>query len=184
MLSEYKKNEDQLFLICKNNDSSFDGDFYLGVLSTKIYCLPSCKAKMPLRKNIKFYKEKSEAVSDGLRGCKRCRSEFYPLTQPQWLDILLEKIENTIDHKLEKTELEKIANVDISTIRRYFKRYFGSTLGDYHRKIRLEYAKELIKNGTPILDLPYLTGFSSLSGFRSAFYKEFGKTPGEIKNDK
>ncbi|MHA2101095.1 MAG: Ada metal-binding domain-containing protein [Candidatus Kariarchaeaceae archaeon] len=183
MLSEYDKNEEDLFIICKSNDSSFDGEFYLGVLSTKIYCLPSCKAKMPLRKNIKFFKEKGEAINEGLRGCKRCRSEFYPLTQPLWLNPLLTRIRELTNRKLEDDELEKIANVNISTIRRYFKSYLGSTLGDFHRKIRLQYAYELIMQATPILDLPYMTGFSSLSGFRSAFQKEFGKTPGEVKND-
>ncbi|MCE7734931.1 MAG: hypothetical protein GPJ54_08650, partial [Candidatus Heimdallarchaeota archaeon] len=123
MLSEHSVNEDEMYHICKNNDSSYDGYFYLGVLSTKIYCLPSCKAKMPLRKNIRIYKEKDEAVKDGLRGCKRCRSEFFPFTQPSWLQLIIDLIGENKERKIEDDELESIAGVNISTIRRYFKRY-------------------------------------------------------------
>lgn len=183
MLSEHHTTDEDFYHICKNNDSSYDGHFFLGVLSTKIYCLPSCKAKMPLRKNIRIYKKKEAAVQDGLRGCKRCRSEFFPFTQPPWLKLILDLIEENKDRKIEDDELELLAEVNISTIRRYFKRYQKSTLGDHQRKIRLDYAMILIKQGVSILDVPYMTGFSSLSGFRSAFQKEFGKTPGEVKID-
>lgn len=183
MISGNLDYEEKLFSICNNNDPSFDGQFYLGVLSTKIYCLPSCKAKMPLRKNVRFYVEREKAINDGLRGCLRCKSEFYPTTQPTWLQPIIDFIEKNKDRKIEDDELELIADVNISTIRRYFKIYQQSTLGDHQRKVRLEYAKLLIKQGTSILDIPYMTGFSSLSGFRSAFKKEFGKNPGEIKND-
>lgn len=183
MLSEHLANEDELYHICKNNDSNYDGSFFLGVLSTKIYCLPSCKAKMPLRKNIRMYKKKEEAVSDGLRGCKRCRSEFFPFTQPPWLQLILDHIQENKDRKVEDEELESLAEANISTIRRYFKRYKKSTLGDHQRKIRLNYAMILIKQGISILDIPYMTGFSSLSGFRSAFQKEFRVTPGEVRID-
>lgn len=180
MLSEYAGNEEEMFSICKNNDSSFDGKFYLGVLSTKIYCLPSCKAKMPLRKNVRFYPSRERAINDGLRGCKRCRSEFYPLTQPEWFSSVLVSIHEAKDRKITDKDLEQIANVNISTIRRYFKQYLETTLGEYSRKIRLEFALKLIKDGVSILEIPYMTGFSSLSGFRSAFQKEFGITPGAV----
>lgn len=174
--------EEDLYNLCAECDPTYDGKFFLGVLSTKIYCLPSCKAKMPLRKNIKMFSTREEAVNFGLRGCKRCKSEFYPFTQPSWYNPLLEFIDKIKDRKVTSKELEDLTNVNISTIRRYFKHYQGSTLSGYHRRIRLEYAKQLLLNGESLLDIPYLTGFSSLSGFRSAFFNEFGKNPGELKN--
>jgi AraC family transcriptional regulator of adaptative response / DNA-3-methyladenine glycosylase II len=69
----------------RRNDASYDGRFYVGVHSTGIYCLPSCKAKLPLLKNIVFYKTREEAIAAGLRGCKRCKSEQFPDVLPDWL---------------------------------------------------------------------------------------------------
>ena len=77
-------------------DASYDGKFWLGVLSTKIYCLPSCKARFPLEKNVVFFSTREEAIKNGLRGCKRCKSEFYPFIEPKWLD----KIKHYMNHNL------------------------------------------------------------------------------------
>ena len=56
-----------------HRDSSHDGQFFIGVLSTGIYCRPSCPARRPLRKNVRFYRSPAEAERDGLRACLRCR---------------------------------------------------------------------------------------------------------------
>ena len=173
-----KLNEQELYDICKENNESYDGIFWLGVLTTKIYCLPSCRAKMPLKKNVKYFVNRQDAIEFGLRGCKRCRSEFYPNTQPDWLNGIIISFESNKDRKFKEEELENISSVNYSTINRYFKNYLKTTPMAFHRKIRLNHGKKLIINGTTLLDIPYLTGFSSLSGFRSAFLKEFGINPG------
>jgi methylphosphotriester-DNA--protein-cysteine methyltransferase len=160
-------------------DKAFDGRFYVGVLSTKIYCLPSCKAKMPLAKNIKFFENRELAESAGLRGCKRCRSEFFPFTQPPWFDDILVFMQSNKQERIREQELMELASVDISTIRRYFKNYLNTTPMVYHRKIRLQYSKELIDQGVDHAIVQYNAGFESLSGFREAFEKEFGILPGE-----
>jgi AraC family transcriptional regulator of adaptative response/methylated-DNA-[protein]-cysteine methyltransferase len=54
-------------------DSAQDGEFFFGVLTTGVYCRPSCAARRPLRENVRFYREASEAERDGLRPCLRCR---------------------------------------------------------------------------------------------------------------
>ena len=183
MISLEGMNEEDMYNLCALCDSSFDGKFYLGVLTTKIYCLPSCKAKMPFRKNIKIFQNREEAIDFGLRGCERWKSEYYPVTQPSWFDPLIEFLKSIKDRKLDLKELEDLTKVNISTIRRYFKNYLELTLTSYHRTIRLEHARKLLQEGESLLDIPYLAGFSSLSGFRSAFYNEFGKNPGELLKD-
>lgn len=57
----------------QNRDVTQYGRFFVGVLSTGVYCLPSCKSRLPLRKNVRFYETAVEAERDGLRACKRCR---------------------------------------------------------------------------------------------------------------
>jgi AraC family transcriptional regulator of adaptative response/methylated-DNA-[protein]-cysteine methyltransferase len=163
-----------------NSDARYNGKFYVAVKSTKIYCLPSCTAKQPLEKNILFFDTQDEAISAGFRGCLRCRSEFYPNIKPDWFENVNDFIKSNKHLRIREFQLEDIAGVDITTIRRYFKYYHHMTPLSYHRKIRLNFAKELIRNGTNQIIAAYQVGYESMSGFRDAFVKEFSITPGEI----
>src|SRR5215468_7678780 len=55
----------------------FDGQFLVGVLTTRIYCLPSCGARQPKAENVRLFKTEAEAQAAGLRPCKRCRPDLY-----------------------------------------------------------------------------------------------------------
>ena len=68
MLSENKK-----YNFIGNRDTVYDGLFYTAVKTTKIFCLPSCRAKKPLQKNVIFYDTKNEAIKNGFRACKICK---------------------------------------------------------------------------------------------------------------
>lgn len=54
------------------NDTDFDGVFFTCVKTTKIYCRPSCRAKMPDLKNVVFLRTQREAERAGFRACKVC----------------------------------------------------------------------------------------------------------------
>ena len=58
-------------------EGKFDGHFIVGVLSTHIYCLPSCAARPPKAENVKIFSTEAEAQAAGLRACKRCRPDLY-----------------------------------------------------------------------------------------------------------
>jgi AraC family transcriptional regulator of adaptative response / DNA-3-methyladenine glycosylase II len=55
----------------------FDGRFVVGVLTTGIYCLPSCSARQPKPENVQLFRTEAEAQAAGLRACKRCRPDLY-----------------------------------------------------------------------------------------------------------
>src|SRR5258708_21447527 len=57
--------------------SSFVGRLLIGVLSTGIYCLPSCTARTPKPENVRFFKSEAEAQSAGLRPCRPCRPHYF-----------------------------------------------------------------------------------------------------------
>ncbi len=162
----------------QNDDAAFDGKFFVCVKTTKIYCLPSCKAKLPLVKNVLFVQTRGEAIAAGFRGCKRCRSEFFPDTRPAWLEPVVEVIHKSTTRKLDEVSLAEFAGVDITTIRRFFRSYMNTTPMAMHRKLRLEHAHTLIKHGADYLTAAYETGFESSSGFRDAFIKHYGYPPG------
>jgi AraC family transcriptional regulator of adaptative response/methylated-DNA-[protein]-cysteine methyltransferase len=166
------------------DDSRYDGTFYVCVKSTRIYCLPSCKAKQPLLQNVVFYPTREQAVKAGFRGCKRCRAEFFPDVAPPWLEKILALLRRDVRSKIREQDLADIAGVDISTIRRYFKAYLQTTPIAFHRRVRLEYATSLITRGADYLTAAYECGFDSVSGFRDAFARHYGFSPGKLNGDK
>ena len=164
----------------RHNDTTFDGRFYVGVHSTGIYCLPSCRARLPLLKNVTFYPTREAAIAAGLRGCKRCRSDRFPDVLPDWLGAVLAHMKARQSERLTEADLVRVAGVDISTIRRYFKQHHGLTPLAFHRKLRLEHARSLIESGADYLSAAFECGYESASGFRDAFVREFGQPPGRF----
>jgi AraC family transcriptional regulator of adaptative response / DNA-3-methyladenine glycosylase II len=59
------------------SDAAYDGRFITGVLTTGIYCLPSCTARKPLPRNVRFFSSEEEAKAAGLRPCRRCRPDHW-----------------------------------------------------------------------------------------------------------
>src|SRR4028118_1032516 len=54
-------------------DRASDGRFLTGVLTTGIYCLPSCPARKPLPENVRFFPTREAAREAGLRPRRRRR---------------------------------------------------------------------------------------------------------------
>ncbi len=63
-------------------DSRFDGQFFVGVTSTGIYCRPICPTRVPRRDNCLFFANAASAERDGYRPCLRCRPELAPGKAP------------------------------------------------------------------------------------------------------
>ena len=67
--------DDKAWSAVLQRDRRFDGRFVTGVLTTGIYCRPSCAARHPARGNVRFFADGAEARAAGLRACKRCRPD-------------------------------------------------------------------------------------------------------------
>src|ERR1700676_655306 len=65
-------------------DPRFDGRFFIGVLTTRIYCRPICPARQPKEQNVRYFLTAAAAAEAGLRPCLRCRPESSPGT-PAWM---------------------------------------------------------------------------------------------------
>ncbi|MFX0115260.1 MAG: Ada metal-binding domain-containing protein [Candidatus Hodarchaeota archaeon] len=163
-------------------DATYDGKFYIGVRTMKIFCIPSCKAKIPRKENMVFFSDREEAIIAGYRGCQRCKAAQYPNIAPTWLEDILTLMGREVNRKIPETELAQIAKADITTIRRYFKSHFQLTPIAFHRKLRLKHAKMMIEKGIDCPTAASKCGFKSYSGFRDAFVREYGLLPGEYSN--
>ncbi len=166
---------DFMFDVLSTNKSQYDGEFFTCVKTTKIFCLPSCKARTPLKKNVEFVTTTEQAIEKGYRACKRC----YPLNSPGFFPDWLESIEQFLTEnplrKVSDIELADLINLDISTIRRFFKKKHSQSIKEYHRLIRLTEAKRYIENGMKIESVAPLVGYNSIKGFTLAFKKQFGE---------
>ncbi|UCG03329.1 MAG: methylphosphotriester-DNA--protein-cysteine methyltransferase family protein [Candidatus Heimdallarchaeota archaeon] len=163
-------------------DASYDGQFYVGARTMKIFCLPSCKARLSLEENMVFFLTREEAIDTGYRSCKRCKPDLFPNIMPNWLDKVLSYMKRNVSERINEKTLVQITGVEISTIRRHFKNHYRLTPMAFHRKLRLAYAKELIQQGVNSNELPSHCGFKSYSGFRTAFFKEFGHSPRDSRH--
>ena len=56
---------------------------FIGVKTTRIYCLPACPARAPLPQNIVRFKTAAQAEGNGYRPCKRCFPDF---PYGKWVD--------------------------------------------------------------------------------------------------
>jgi len=66
-------NADRRWQAVLERDSALDGTFVFGVSSTGVFCRPSCPARRPLRKNVRFFDHATAAETAGYRACLRCR---------------------------------------------------------------------------------------------------------------
>ncbi|MHA1992476.1 MAG: bifunctional transcriptional activator/DNA repair enzyme AdaA [Candidatus Hodarchaeales archaeon] len=160
-----------------DRDVTYDGKFYVGIKTTNIFCIPSCKARQPKEENVEFFLKKSDAIHSGYRGCKRCRSETFPNVKPVWLEKIKGKIENEYENDFTEKELASYVNIDMSTLRRKFKDFYNKTPTEFQRDLKLEKAKEMLEEGENISETMSKSGFKSISGFRTAFIKKYGYSP-------
>lgn len=160
-------------------DSQYDGKFFTCVKSTKIFCIPSCKAKKPLKRNVEFVYTPEKALALGYRPCKRCYPLNSPTFCPAWLSNIETHLNTNLDRIISDLEIMDLVNVEITTIRRYFKKKHCISIKEYHRKKRLDKARDLHKKGLNFEKIAPLVGYQSSRGLEIAYKKEFG----DLKNE-
>jgi Metal binding domain of Ada len=97
------------------HDVRFDGVFFIGVSTTRIYCRTVCPAKTPQQKNYTFYPSAAAAEQALFRPCLRCRSELAPgKARIDATGRLASAVARTLTHLMPTAE--QIAQTDIKTI--------------------------------------------------------------------
>ena len=115
--------EEQCWKARERRDPSFDGRFFIGVVTTGIYCRPSCPSRRALRRNIRFYQTAAEAEKAGLRPCLRCR----PLESPSAaIQDLCRYIEQHSAEPLDLAALAAHAGLSRFHLQRTFKLGLGA----------------------------------------------------------
>jgi AraC family transcriptional regulator of adaptative response / DNA-3-methyladenine glycosylase II len=162
-------------------DSQYNGRFFTGVMTTGIYCLPSCKARKPKQKNVRFFPSVKAAREAGLRPCKKCHPDDFA----RGADPVLESIEMLV----EEMRGEPVAFPDTQALVRrsgygatrlfeLFRQHYHATPADLLLRAGLEKAKQkLLSSDAGISSVAYDAGFEALSAFHENFRKFNGMTP-------
>lgn len=164
----------------QRRDASYDGVFFIGVTTTRIFCRPSCPARKPLAKNVEYFSTVKDALFAGYRACKRCRPLETPGTHPAWVAALIARIEQDPETRLRERDLRAMG-VEPARARRYFQRHFGMTFHSFARAYRLRGAFQKLRSGDNLDHVAVSSGFESHSGFRDAFGKAIGEAPGKSR---
>jgi AraC family transcriptional regulator of adaptative response/methylated-DNA-[protein]-cysteine methyltransferase len=170
----------EMYRALVERDQSFEGLFFACVRTTGIFCRPTCHARKPKPENVEYASTIQEALHRGYRPCLLCEPMSAGAAAPNWLAPLLEELKVHPDARLRDHDL-RVRGLDPVQVRRTFKRGFGMTFQAYQRAIRLGTAMKALHEGTPTIDAGMEAGFESDSGFRDAFARVFGETPGRAR---
>lgn len=158
-------------------DKNFDGVFVLAVLSTKIYCKPSCPARKPKRKNVLFFDSCNEAENKGFRACLRCKPKESGDAQTDLIKRACRLIEENEDETLTLERLSELLNVSKFHLQKTFKKIVGVSPKKYAEIHRVKKFKALLKEGESVTDAIYEVGFGSSSRLYEKSNAQLGMTP-------
>jgi AraC family transcriptional regulator of adaptative response/methylated-DNA-[protein]-cysteine methyltransferase len=157
-------------------DRRFDGAFVTGVHSTGIYCRPSCPARAPLRKNVRFYDTPLEAVEAGLRACKRCSPDSLSAEEACVLAAIAAIRENgamTLD------QLAGLTGYTATHFQRLFKRTTGLSPAAYAKALREERVREGLSRGLGVTEALSEAGYGGSGQFYAETKGRMGMSPSD-----
>ena len=160
----------------KERDTTYIGSFYFGVKTTNVFCIPGCRARTPLSKNVVFYTKAEELLEHGYRPCKLCQPNFNAFELPADVNKALELFHKSSKMRVKDEELRN-HTISPSKVRRYFNKHYGMSFQAYQRMYRINSALNFLKSGQYITSSAFDSGYDSLSGFGYAFKSLIGKEP-------
>jgi len=165
-------------------DASRDGAFVTGVLTTGIYCKPSCSARTPRRENVRFYAGPDEAERAGFRACLRCRPrEVVAGSRPDdWVRRACRHIEENPDERVTLTALAKVVGLSPHHLQRRFKAVTGVSPRQYADALRLKRLKNRLQEKETVTMAMYEAGYGSSSRLYESAASRLGMTPGTYRD--
>ena len=172
-----------LYAAFKAKDARFDGRFFVGISSTKIYCRPVCHAKMPKQENCTFYASAAEAEAAGHRPCLLCRPELAPGAAADTLAArAAQLLESHCGSGLRLSQLAARLRCSDRHLRRAFVCTYHVTPVAYLQTCRLLLAKSLLTDTRlSVLDVAMASGFGSLRRFNALFQTHYRMSPSALR---
>jgi AraC family transcriptional regulator of adaptative response/methylated-DNA-[protein]-cysteine methyltransferase len=180
LITENKKIE-TFYKALLDRKQSFVGIFFVGVKTTSVFCIATCRARKPKLENVEFYTTFKEALDNGYRPCKICKPTENANQAPEQVEKAIKLVKENPKEKITDYQLRQM-EISPEIVRRWFKKNYGMTFQAYQRMYRINNAFLELKKGKNATNTAYDTGYESLSGFGYTFKKLVGKSPSQSKN--
>lgn len=171
----------------RSRDARFDGRFFIGVTTTRIYCRPICPARAPRDEHVCYFASAAAAEAAGFRPCLRCRPEASPGT-PAWQgtsSVVSRALRLIADGGLDGSSVEALAarlGVTGRHLRRLFVQHLGASPLEVAATRRLHFAKKLLDETTlGMSEVAAAAGFGSVRRFNSAIRAVYSRPPTAIR---
>jgi len=168
--------EAQMREAIRGRDAAYDGRFVYAVITTGVYCRPSCAARPARAENLRFFADGAAAAAAGFRPCKRCRPD-QPAPRLEALTEVARYIEQHSSERLPLADLASRAGLSPSRFQRAFKAAFGVSPKAFQDAARLRELKSALKQGEDVAGAIYGAGFGSTSRVYGRAAHNIGMTP-------
>jgi AraC family transcriptional regulator of adaptative response / DNA-3-methyladenine glycosylase II len=167
-------------------DRSYDGRFLTGVLTTGIYCLPSCLARKPRPENVRFFRREDEAVAEGLRPCRRCRPDLFYRGEDWDQSLfagLLTRLRADPSAFADIGDLAKACGISSTKLNDLVRSEAHLTPAALLHRERIDLACRLLLGGNDrVVDIAYGVGYDGEATFHRQFLAATGLTPGGYRD--
>jgi AraC family transcriptional regulator, regulatory protein of adaptative response / DNA-3-methyladenine glycosylase II len=159
-----------------------NGKFLIGVLTTGIYCLPSCPARAPKPENVRLFTSETEAKAAGLRACKRCRPDLYYRGEDENVALfegLAARVTAAPQDFADASALARAAGVSLTKLGDLLRDHAHLAPAQWLRRQRVrQAAHELLHTRGKVAEIGFGAGFESESVFHRQFLAQMRMTPG------
>ncbi|MGY5038686.1 DNA-3-methyladenine glycosylase 2 family protein [Streptomyces griseus] len=170
-----------------SRDARFDGAFFFAVVTTGIYCRPSCPAVTPRRANVRFYPTAAAAQAGGFRACRRCRPDAVP-GSAEWnvrADVVGRAMRLIGDGVVDREGVPGLAG-RLGYSARQVQRQLNAELGAgpvaLARAQRSHTARVLLQTtGLPVTEIAFAAGFASVRQFNDTIRQIYARTPSALR---
>jgi len=171
-------------------DRRYDGRFLTGVVTTGIFCLPSCPARMPRPENVRFFLSPEAARAAGLRPCRRCTPDaFYAQRDPDRdvIEALVAEVRRAPDKFADVEAVAAASGFSRSKLHRLLRRHFHTGPAALLQRARVFRTRQLLQasrsagRARSVLDVGLAAGYESGSSLHENFLSATGMTPGSYR---
>src|ERR1700733_9118100 len=165
-----------------SRDKTADGNLWYSVVTTGVYCRPSCPSRTANPKNVQLHDSLESAKATGFRPCKRCNPEG--LSAEVENAALVAKVCRIIEESEEEPSLEKLAEaagLSPSYFHRMFKAITGVTPKEYATAHRAAKVRHGLASGSTVTEAIYDAGFNSSGRFYEKSTDMLGMTPSQYR---
>ncbi|MFJ4784960.1 bifunctional transcriptional activator/DNA repair enzyme AdaA [Streptomyces sp. NPDC088794] len=179
--------DDSRYEAVRSRDGRFDGEFFFAVLTTGIYCRPSCPAVTPKRRNVRFFATAAAAQGSGFRACRRCRPDAVP-GSADWnvrADVVGRAMRLIGDGVVDREGVAGLATrlgYSARQVQRQLTAELGAGPVALARAQRAHTARVLVQTtDLPITEIAFASGFASVRQFNDTVRAVYAATPSALR---